>query len=207
MPWASGQERPKEMKFLVDLEKHTYISEKAHQEIIDHAGLNPAGYDNYLKGWVRREGTIKLWVENIEDVVFRYWDQIKLAFRALVKENLTRPEAKTYAVVNRVERFAGVVNEFLANKSKNQYFENQLGYVVHFFGQARVPKGREVMLLVNYKLDGGRYLLAGTRGKLVVPASSAAKRLKVRWGNTVNAYHKARGSVELLTDRRILTLI
>lgn len=207
MTWASGQERPREMKFLVDLEKHTYISEKAHQEIIDHAGLNPAGYDNYLKGWVKREGTIKLWVENIEDVVFRYWDQIKLAFRALLKEKLTQPQARAYAIVNRVERFAGVVQEFLTRKNKNTYFENQLGYVVHFFGEGKMPKGREVLMLVNYKLNGQRYLLAGTRGKLMTPAAANAKRIRVRWSNTYNGYHKARGSVELLTDRRLLTLI
>ncbi len=207
MPWSDRGERPREIKFLVDLERHTYISDKSHQEIIDQAGLPPTGYDNYLKGWVRRDGTIKLWVETIEDVVFRYWDQIKLAFSHLVKEKITAYEAKTYALVNRVERYAGLVRDFLASRSQKQYFENQLGYVVHFYGQPKIARGAEVMLLVNFKLPGNQYILAGTRGKVLVPAGRLAKGLRVRWSRTVNGYHKARGRRDLLVDRRLLTLV
>jgi hypothetical protein len=38
MTWTGG-DRIKEMKFLVDLQQHTYISEKSHQEIIDRADI------------------------------------------------------------------------------------------------------------------------------------------------------------------------
>jgi hypothetical protein len=207
MAWSKGGERPQEIKFLVDLERHTYISDKSHQEMINQAGLNPAGYDNFLKGWVRRDGTIKLWVETIEDVVFRYWDQIKLAFGHLMKEKITTYDARTYAIVNRVERFAGKVQDFMRTRSKNTFFENQLGYVVHFYGQPKVASGSEVMLLVNYKLAANRYLVAGTRGRIVTASGRQAKRLRVRWSGTINGYHKARGGTEILIDRRLLTLV
>ncbi len=207
MTWTSGNDRIKEMKFLVDLQSHTYISDKSHQEIIDFAGLNPAGYDNFLKGWVKNDGTIKVWVETIEDIVFRYWDQIKLGFRVLMKERLTRKEAKAYAIVNRVERFAGNVKQFLGTRNKNEYFENQLGYAVQFYGQLKVSKGSQVMMLVNYKIDKNRYIFAGTRGRILVPASNQAKKMRVKWQSSSNGYLKSRGGVELLTDRRILSLV
>ncbi|MEW6516146.1 MAG: hypothetical protein AB1439_04490 [candidate division FCPU426 bacterium] len=206
MAWTGG-DRIKEMKFLVDLQQHTYISDKSHQEIIDRAKLNPAGYDNYLKGWVKNDGTIKVWVETIEDIVFRYWDQLKMAVRTLIQERLTRREAKAYAIVNRVERFAGVVDSFLGGRSKQVYFENQLGYTVQFYGQMRVKAGSSVLLLVNYRLQPNRYLIAGTRGKVLAEAGSRAKRLRVRWIASHNGYQKPRGSVVLLTDRRLLSLV
>ncbi len=207
MPWSENGAFSRDKKFLVDLEKHTYISDKSHQEIIDRAGLHPGGYDNYLKGWVKQDGTIKLWVENIEDVVFRYWDQIKLAFRLMLKEQLTSRQAKTFAIVNRIERFAGKVHDFLATRSKNEYFENQLGYAVHFYGQPKIPKGSPVMLLVNYKLPRNRYLLAGTRGRLLAAAGSRARHLRVKWQKTRDGYMRSRGGVVLLTDRRLLTSV
>lgn len=206
MTWTGG-DRIKEMKFLVDLQQHTYISDKSHQEIIDRAKLSPAGYDNYLKGWVKNDGTIKVWVETIEDIVFRYWDQLKIAFRTLLQERLTKREAKTFAIVNRVERFAGVVDNFLGGRSKNVYFENQLGYTVQFYGQMRVKPGSSVIMLVNYRLERNRYLTAGTRGKVLAEAGSRAKRLRVRWQTSHNGYQKPRGSVILLTDRRLLSLV
>jgi Tfp pilus assembly protein PilZ len=199
--------RPSEIKFLVDLEKHTYISDKAHQEIIDHAGLNPAGYDNYLKGWVKKDGTIKIWVETIEDLAFRYWDQIKLAFSMLMKEEVISRNSKTYAVVNRVDRFAGKVQDFLISSSKNQYFENQLGYAVHLYGQPKIAKGSDVLMLVNFKLEEKRYVLAGTRGKVITPAGAQAKKLRVKWQNTVNGNMQHGRGVEVLVDRRLLTLV
>jgi hypothetical protein len=177
MALSSSGSRPSEIKFLVDLEKHTYISDKAHQEIIDHAGLNPAGYDNYLKGWVKRDGTIKIWVETMEDLAFRYWEQIKMAFGLLLKEDVVSQASRTYAVVNRVERFAGKVEDFLACSSRNQYFENQLGYAIHLYGQPKIDKGTDVLLLVNYKCKEGQYLLAGTRGKTLAAAGGQAKRV------------------------------
>ncbi len=197
---------PVELKFLVDLEKHTYISDKAHQEIIDHAGLNPAGYDNYLKGWVKKDGTIKIWVETIEDLAFRYWDQLKLAFSMLLKEQVVSEGSKTYAVVNRVDRFAGKVEDFLSFANKNQYFENQLGYAIHLSGHPKISKGTEVMLLVNYKLTQNQYVLAGTRGKILASAGAQAKKLRVRWQTTVNGYMQPGKSTEILTDRRLVAL-
>ncbi len=154
MSWTSGGDRIKEVKFLVDLAQHTYISEKSHQEIIGRAGLNPSGFDNYLKGWVKSDGTIKIWVESIEDIVFRYWDQIKLGFRLLIKENLTRKKSKLYAIVNRVERYAGIIQDFMVTRSKQSYFNKKIGYAVHYYGQPKVVKGRPVIMLANYKLGG-----------------------------------------------------
>lgn len=206
MSWTGG-DKTKEMKFLVDLQSHTYISEKSHQEIIDFAGLNPSGYDNYLKGWVKNDGTIKIWVENIEDLVFRYWDQIKLGFKLLVKEKLTKKNAKTFAIVNRVERFAGKVEDFVVTRNKNAYFEDQLGYAVQFYGQPKVIKGSNVMLLVNYKVDKNRYIFAGTRGKVLVGAGAQAKKLRVKWSGSHSGLMKTRSGIELLTDRRILSLV
>lgn len=204
---ANNADRPREMKFLVDLEKHTYISEKAHQEIIDLAGLQPSGYDNYLKGWVRADGTIKIWVETMEDIVFRYWEQLKLALRTLRGENLTKQQSKTYAVVNRVERFAGLVNDFMQARSKQAFFDEQMGYAVHFYGQPKVVKGSEVILLVNYRLAPHQYLLAGTRGKVLAPAGSQARKLRVKWSESSNGYKKRRPGVAMLTDRRLLSLV
>lgn len=204
MAWSESGARPKEIKFLVDLEKHTYISDRSHQEIIDQAGLNPAGYDNYLKGWVKRDGTIKLWVETIEDVAFRYWDQIKLGFKQLVREKLTEEGAKAFAIVNRVERFAGRVSDFLKLQSKGQYFEDKLGYVVHFSGQPKVEKGSEVLLLVNLKIAEQRYVLAGTRGRVTATAGSRNKRLRVRWKATTSGYMKPMAGTEMLVDRRLV---
>jgi hypothetical protein len=209
MGWIEGErggDTVKEKKFLVDLEKHTYISEKSHQEIIDFAGLNPGGYDNYLKGWVKSDGTIKIWVETIEDMAFRYWDQIKLCFKILVKQNLTRQEAKTFAIVNRTERFAGVVKDFLLTANKHTFFEDQLGYAVHFYGQPKVAKGSKVVMLVNYKVDAQHFVFAGTHGVVLAPAGAAAKRLRIRWQNSKSGIMKPKGSVELLTDRRIISL-
>jgi len=206
MSWSGG-DKTKEIKFLVDLQNHTYISEKSHQEIIDCAGLNPAGYDNYLKGWVKNDGTIKLWVETIEDIVFRYWDQIKLGFRLLLKERLTKKQAKTYAIVNRIERYAGIVQNFVETRNKTDYFEEQLGYAVQFYGQPKVPKGSTVMLLVNYKVDKNRYIFAGTRGKVLAAAGSQAKKLRVKWNKSHSGIMKSRGGIVLLTDRRILSLV
>lgn len=156
---------------------------------------------------MKRDGTIKIWVETIEDLAFRYWDQIKLAFSLLLKEKVTRKDAKTFAVVNRVDRFAGLVQDFLATSSRNQYFENQLGYAVHFYGQPKVNQGSEVLMLVNYKLENQRYLLAGTRGKVVQAAGPQARRLRVKWRATMNGTMKSMRGVELLTDRRLLTLV
>jgi len=207
MSWTTGGDRIKEVKFLVDLAKHTYISEKSHQEIIDRAGLNPAGFDNYLKGWVRSDGTIKIWVESIEDIVFRYWDQITLGFRLLIKENLTRKKSKLYAIVNRVERYAGIIQDFMITRSKQAYFDKKIGYAVHFYGQPKVAKGRPVILLVNYKLGANHYVFAGTKGKVLVPASGRAKRIRVKWLSSSSGYMKTRSGVELLTDRRLLSLI
>lgn len=207
MSWTTGGDRIKEVKFLVDLAKHTYISEKSHQEIIDRAGLNPAGFDNYLKGWVRSDGTIKIWVESIEDIVFRYWDQIKLGFRLLIKENLTWKKSKLYAIVNRVERYAGIIRDFMITRSKQAYFDKKIGYAVHFYGQPKVAKGRPVILLVNYKLGANHYVFAGTKGKILVPASGRAKRIRVKWLSSSSGYMKTRSGVELLTDRRLLSLI
>ena len=85
------------------------------------------------------EGDI-IWVENIEDLVFRYWDQIKLGFKLLIKEKITNKNAKTYAIVNRIERFAGLVQNFIEVKNKTNYFEDQLGYTVQFYGQPKIPK-------------------------------------------------------------------
>jgi hypothetical protein len=206
MALSSSGSRPSEIKFLVDLEKHTYISDKAHQEIIDHAGLNPAGYDNYLKGWVKRDGTIKIWVETMEDLAFRYWEQIKMAFGLLLKEDVVSQASRTYAVVNRVERFAGKVEDFLACSSRNQYFENQLGYAIHLYGQPKIDKGTDVLLLVNYKCKEGQYLLAGTRGKTLAAAGGQAKRLRIKWQRSVNGLMRPSKSVEMLTDRRLFTL-
>jgi hypothetical protein len=207
MALSSSGSRPIEIKFLVDLEKHTYISDKAHQEIIDRAGLSPSGYDNYLKGWVKKDGTIKIWVETIEDLAFRYWDQIKLAFATLLKERVVSENSKTYAVVNRVERFAGKVEDFLDISNKMQYFEKQLGYAVHLYGQPKIAKGSEVLMLVNLKLDRQRYVLAGTRGTVLASAGPAAQRLRIKWKSSVSGLMKAGRGVELLTDRRLLTLV
>ncbi|MCK5218121.1 hypothetical protein KAR10_01285 [bacterium] len=207
MSWTTEGGRIKEVKFLVDLAKHTYISEKSHQEIIDRAGLNPAGFDNYLKGWVKSDGTIKIWVENIEDIVFRYWDQIKLGFNLLIKEKLTRKKSRLYAIVNRVERYAGVIQDFMLNRSKQSYFDKKIGFAVHFYGQPKVTKGRPVIMLVNYKLTGNHYIFAGTKGRVLVSAASQAKRIRVKWLGSSTGYMKTRGGVELLTDRRLLSLI
>jgi hypothetical protein len=207
MAWSESGAKPREIKFLVDLEKHTYISDKSHQEIIDLAHLNPAGYDNYLKGWVKRDGTIKLWVETIEDLAFRYWDQIKLALKQLIKEDLTSQQAKTFAIVNRVERFAGVVRDFLALASKNRYFEDKLGYVVHFSGQPKLAKGSEVLLLVNLKVADNRYVLTGARGKVLVSAGSQAKRLRIKWKSTTNGIMRPQSGLEMLVDRRLVAQV
>jgi hypothetical protein len=207
MAWSESGAKPKEIKFLVDLQKHTYISDKSHQEIIDLAGLNPAGYDNYLKGWVKADGTIKLWVETIEDVVFRYWDQIKLGFKTLVARNLTGEKARIYAIVNRVERFAGTVKDFMRLRSKETYFEDKLGYVVHFAGRPTVSKGAEVLLLVNWRVAPDRYLMAGTRGRVRTGAGARAKSLRVRWQKSVNGVFRRQGGVERLTDRRLIAVL
>ena len=203
MAWTTGKDK----KFLVDLQKHTYISDKSHQEIIDLAGLHPGGYDNYLKGWIKRDGTLKIWVETIEDVVFRYWDQMKLAVRQLIREQLTEERAKTYALVNRIERFAGRVRDFVLIKNREQYFETQLGYTVHFYGLPAVTAGSRVMMQANLRVDGNRYLMAGTRGRVVRGGGARAKRLRVKWQGTHSGLMKPRAGVELLTDRRLLTLV
>lgn len=206
MSWMGG-DKIKEKKFLVDLEKHTYISEKSHQEIIDMAGLKPSGYDNYLKGWIKSDGTIKVWVESLEDIVFRYWDQLKLAFKILIKQELTKKNAKTFAIVNRIERFAGTVKDFLEQKNKGAFYEQKVGYAVQFYGQPVMEKNSNVLMLVNYKITPDHYILAGTKGKIVNRANSSAKKVRVKWKSSVSGYMKNRGSVEMLLDRRLLTLI
>lgn len=206
MSWMGG-DKIKEKKFLVDLERHTYISEKSHQEIIDMAGLKPSGYDNYLKGWIKSDGTIKVWVESLEDIVFRYWDQLKLAFKILIKEDLTKKNAKTFAIVNRIERFAGVVKDFLEHKNKDAFYEQKIGYAVQFYGQPVMEKNSNVLMLVNYKITPDHYILAGTKGKIVNRSSGSAKKVRVKWKTSVNGYMKNKGSVEMLLDRRLLTLI
>lgn len=207
MAWSESGAKPKEIKFLVDLQRHTYISDRSHQEIIDHAGLDPAGYDNYLKGLVRADGTIKLWVETVEDVVFRYWDQIKLAFRTLVDRRMTAETARIYAIVNRVERFAGTVKDFLRTRTQRAFFEDKLGYVVHFAGQPTVAKGTEVMLLVNWRVAPDRYLLAGTRGRVLASAGVRARSLRIHWRSSASGVHRRLGGVERLTDRRLVAVL
>lgn len=206
MSLFGGNDKIKEKKFLVDLERHTYISEKSHQEIIDLAGLKPSGYDNYLKGWVKADGTIKVWVESLEDIVFRYWSQMKIAFRLLLKEDLTKNNAKTYAIVNRIERFAGVVKDFMHQKNKQQFYEDKIGYAIQHYGQPAMEKNTNVMLLVNYKINADRYILAGTKGKIVSKATGSSKKIRIKWKNSVSGYMKTRAGLEMLTDRRLISL-
>jgi hypothetical protein len=98
----------KQPKFLVDLKNRVFVSEKPHQDIIDENGLDPAGYDNYFKGWVYDKDA-KVWVEQVNDLVFRYWDQAKVGFKRLVEEGLLSPSSRTIAVVDRREEKAGTV--------------------------------------------------------------------------------------------------
>jgi hypothetical protein len=87
----------KEPKFLVDLRNRVFLSAKPHQDIIDENGLDPSGYDNYFKGWVTNL-TAKFWVDQFEDLVFRYWEQARLAFKALVDGDWLARTSKTYAI-------------------------------------------------------------------------------------------------------------
>jgi hypothetical protein len=204
MSWLSSGGAEGEKKFLVDLQSNTFISDKAHQEIIDRAGLNPSGYDNYLKGWVKPDGTIKIWVETIEDIVFRYWDQLKLGMRVLMGENLIHRQNKIFAIVNRVERFAGMVKDLLTSGSKDAYFDKKLGHAIQFYGHVGLTQGSEVMLLANYRVKPNHYIYAGTRGNIVYTARSNAKRVRVVWQQSASGYKKPRGRVTLLTDLRIV---
>ena len=202
-----GESDKGEIKFLVDLSNHTYISEKSHQEIIDQVGLNPSGFDNYLRGWVKPDGKIKIWVENAEDIVFRYWDQIKQGFKSLVKEKLVDNAFKIYAIVNRLERYTGKVKDYLASKSKEKFLEDKLGYVTYLHGQPKIVKGQTVIMLVNYRFETNKYVLAGTKGKIISPNGSEAKRLKVKWQYTRDGYMKKKSSAELAIDRRLLGMM
>jgi len=192
----------KQPKFLVDLKQRVYLSEKPHQDIIDEYGLDPAAYDNYFKGWVNTPDA-KVWVEQIEDLAFRYWDQAKVGFRKLVAEGLLTPRSKTYAVVNNSDKLAGTVADFLG-KTVSTFADNRLGRPAYADILPGLKAGARFRLLSTVRVGKDRYLPRGVEGRLLRNVQGHPPRLAIRWAQSVSGSHRVKAALTENVDLRVL---
>jgi len=194
----------KEPKFLVDLKNRVFLSAKPHQDIIDENGLDPSGYDNYFKGWVI-DAKGKFWVDQIEDLVFRYWDQARLAFRALVDGEWLTRSSKLYAIVNGSDQSAGTVADILGGAA-GPFADRHIGKAMSVnLGSAALKAGTAFKITSTLRIAPNRYIGKNTIGHLVRDVRSPRpKTLPIRWEKTVDGYKKKiAGTVESV-DVRIL---
>ena len=192
----------KQPKFLVDLKNRVYLSDKPHQDIIDENGLDPAGYDNYFKGWVY-ESDAKVWVEQIEDLVYRYWDQAKVGFKKLVDETILTPASRAIAVVDRHDRPAGTVGDFLG-LSHGAFADNRLGHAAFSDIRPGYKAGARFRLTATVRIGPDRYLLRGVEGKLLKDIHGHPPQAIVRWARTASGALRPKSAISHPVDMRIL---
>jgi hypothetical protein len=193
----------KQPKFLVDLKNRVFVSEKPHQEIIDDNGLDPAGYDNYFKGWVNGSDA-KVWVEQVEDVVFRYWDQARVGFKELVSEKLLTPRSRTYAVVNNSDKPIGTVADFLGGKTLSAFANNQIGVSTAAFLPGKIKAGSLFRLRSTLRIGPNRYLPRDTVGKLLKDVKGQPPKYLLRWARSISGNHRPMAAISYAVDARIL---
>jgi hypothetical protein len=189
-------------KFLVDLKQRVFLSDKPHQDIIDEHGLDPAGYDNYFKGWVNGHDA-KVWVEQVEDLAFRYWDQARTGFRKLVSEKILTPRSRTIAVVNNSDRTAGTVADFLG-LSNAAYADAKLGRPAYADLLPGLKAGAKFRLLSTVRIGTDRYLPRGVEGRLLKDVKGHPPRLEVRWAKSVSGTNRPKAAVSQAMDVRVL---
>lgn len=192
----------KQPKFLVDLKNRVFLSEKPHQDIIDDNGLDPAGYDNYFKGWVY-EKDAKVWVEQVEDLVFRYWDQAKVGFAKLVEQGLLSPSSKTIAVVDRRDTPAGKVADFLG-MNQGAFADARLGRMAYADLKPNFKAGMRFRLNATVRVARDRYLPRGVEGKLLKDLHGHPPVIWIRWARTQSSAHKPKAALSYSVDPRIL---
>jgi hypothetical protein len=194
-----------EQKFLVDLQDHIYISSKAHQIIIDEHHLDPAGYDNYAKGWITAEPKIKVWVEQFEDLVFRYWDQLRVAFRHLLRKKLVTSNCKLYAIVNHTDCLAGTIHNFLHPKDSASWIARYgTKSLALNLSQAPFPKDTSFKTLFTIRLKKNLYLSKNTTGKLLISTPRFHRKLKIRFEKSMTGLYQKKPAVIATLDRRVL---
>jgi len=195
----------KEPKFLVDIRNRVYLSAKPHQDIIDENGLDPAGYDNYFKGWVTN-GQAKFWVDQLEDLVFRYWDQARLAFKALVDGEWLTRQSKTYAIEHGSDKFAGVVSDYLSASTYGSFADKHIGKAMSVvLGKESLKAGTTFKLVSTLRISSNRYIPKGATGILVRDVRGAKpKKLALRWDKTVSGFKKPMAGTLQPVDVRIL---
>lgn len=192
----------KQPKFLVDLKNRVFVSEKPHQDIIDEQGLDPAGYDNYFKGWIF-DTDAKVWVEQIQDLVFRYWDQAKVGFQYLVDQKLLSPSSRTIAVVDRRDEPAGMVADFLGLNHET-FANKRLGKVAAMNLRPYSKAGTRFRLLTNVRIGHDRYLPKDTEGRLLKDVYGRPPVLWIRWSHSMSGTHKPKSAVSYQVDPRVL---
>jgi hypothetical protein len=192
----------KQPKFLVDLKNRVFVSEKPHQDIIDDNGLDPSAYDNYFKGWVYGPDA-KVWVEQMEDLAFRYWDQARVGFKKLVAEDILTPRSKTYAIVNHADRLAGTVADFIG-LSQTAFTDARIGKEVMLDILPKLSVGAKFRLRSTMRISANRYLQRNVVGKLVKPVKGHPPKLSIRWDHSMSGAHRRMGAVTQAVDVRIL---
>lgn len=193
----------KEPKFLVDLKNRVFLSAKPHQDIIDENGLDPAGYDNYFKGWVT-DAKAKFWVDHFEDLVFRYWDQARQAFRALVDGKWLSKSSKLFAIVNGRDQPAGIVADILGGAASS-FADAHIGTAKSLDLKGSLKAGQLFRIRTTLRIGPNRYLWKDTQGRLVRDATSKhPKTLPIRWEKTVDGYKKKGPGTVQSVDVRIL---
>ncbi len=192
----------KQPKFLVDLKNRVFVSEKPHQDIIDDNGLDPSGYDNYFKGWVFGSDA-KVWVEQMEDLAFRYWDQARVGFRKLVSDKLLTPKSRTFAIVNHSDCLAGTVADFLG-LSQTAFTDARIGKEVMLDIFPKLTAGSKFRLRSTLRIGANRYLPRNVVGTLLRPVKGHPPKLSIRWAQSVSGTHHRMAAVTQAVDVRIL---
>ncbi len=193
----------KEPKFLVDLKNRVFLSAKPHQDIIDENGLDPAGYDNYFKGWVT-DLKAKFWVDHMEDLVFRYWDQARMAFRALVDGEWLTKASKLYAIVNGRDENAGTVADILGG-ALGPFADKHIGTAKNLDLKGYLKAGQLFRIRTTLRIASNRYIWKDTQGRLVRDVRNAhPKTLPIRWEKTVDGLKKKGSGTVQSVDVRIL---
>jgi hypothetical protein len=193
----------KEPKFLVDLKNRVFLSAKPHQDIIDENDLDPAGYDNYFKGWVT-DAKAKFWVDHLEDLVFRYWDQARMAFRALVDGEWLTRTSKLYAIVNGRDEAAGVVADVLGGGA-SAFADSLIGTAKNLDLKGHLKAGQLFRIRTTLRIGPNRFLWKDTPGRLVRDVRNAHPRtLPIRWERTVDGFKKKAAGTVQSVDVRIL---
>jgi hypothetical protein len=192
----------KQPKFLVDLKNRVFVSDKPHQDIIDEQGLDPAGYDNYFKGWIY-ERDAKIWVEQVQDLVFRYWDQAKVGFKHLVDEKLLSSSSRTIAVVDRHDQPAGTVADFLG-LSHDVFADKRLGKLTYGDIHPNYKAGARFKLNTMVRIGRDRYLPKNVEGRLLKDVHGHPPVIWVRWSRSVSGTLKPKAAVSYQVDPRVL---